>query len=213
MAKTKAQHYADLYVQPNTHEGASQIKLVNTCHCSTLGIGQVMNIKDADHRVLRDPPAILQCWKKYFDSTCNEEFLLLLITSADNQPISPAEVELAIKTIKNRKARGPDDIPAEVWKLLVHRGDKVLAQLFNKIIDKGATPSACAGSVMVPIWKGKGDICEINACLRKIISIRASGWSCTDCASTSRRLITWSVGPNGTIRAIWICTLFIYLLS
>ncbi len=32
---------------------------MNNRHCSTLDIGQVMNIKDADHRVLRDPPAIL----------------------------------------------------------------------------------------------------------------------------------------------------------
>ncbi len=62
--------------------------------------------------------------------------------------------------MKNGKAPGPDDIPAEAWKLLGHQGAEVLTRLFNKIIDKGATPSAWTASVTVPIWKGKGDVSE-----------------------------------------------------
>ncbi len=106
MATAKARHYADLYTQLDTPEGANQIyKLTNSRHRSTLDIGQVMNIKDADHRVLHDPPAILQRWKEYFDSTCNEEFPHPPITSAAPTsgpvpPISPAEVELAIKNLR-----------------------------------------------------------------------------------------------------------------
>lgn len=130
----KARHHANLYAQLDTPEGAIQIKLANALHRSTLDIGQIMNIKDADHQVLHDPPAILQ---EYFDSTYYEEFPHLPITSTVPIPgpvplISPAEVELAVKKMKNRKAPGPDDIPTEAWKLLECRG------------------------VTVPIWKGKG---------------------------------------------------------
>ncbi|MGL4932411.1 MAG: RNA-directed DNA polymerase, partial [Aeromonas sp.] len=197
VATAKARHYADLYARLDTPKGANQIyKLANARLRSTLDIGQVMNIKDAEHRVLRDPPAILQRWKEYFDSTCNEEFLHPPITSAAPVsgpvlPISLAEVEFAIKKMKSGKAPGPDDIPVEAWKLLGHRGVEVLTRMFNKIIDKGATPSAWAASVTVPIWKGKGDVSEcttyrpirllchamkifervIDTRLRKIISI------------------------------------------
>lgn len=165
----KARHHANLYAQLDTPEGAIQIKLANALHRSTLDIGQIMNIKDGDQQVLHDPPAILQ---EYFDSTCNEEFPHLPITNAVPIPgpvplISPAEVELAVKKMKNRKAPGPDDIPTEAWKLLECRG------------------------VTVPIWKGKGIFgncntycpirlpchamktfeCVIDAHLRKIVSI------------------------------------------
>ncbi|KAL0158620.1 hypothetical protein M9458_046696, partial [Cirrhinus mrigala] len=166
VAPAKARHYADLYAQIDTPKGTNQInKLVNARHRSTLDIGQVMNIKDADRRVLHDPPAILQRWIEYFDSTCNKEFSHLPITSAApvSGPlllISPAEVKLAIKKMKNGKAPGPNDIPAEAWMLLGHRGVEVLTRLLNKIIDSGASLSTWTASVTVPIWKGKGDVAK-----------------------------------------------------
>ena len=62
--------------------------------------------------------------------------------------------------MKNGKATGPDDIPAEAWKLMGHRGAEVLSNLFNKIIIEGKVPHAWTISTTVPIWKGKGDVAE-----------------------------------------------------
>ncbi|KAK3531985.1 hypothetical protein QTP86_002271 [Hemibagrus guttatus] len=45
--------------------------------------------------------------------------------------------------MKNGKAAGPDDTPAEVWKLLGHRGILILTTLFNRIIADGEVPAAC----------------------------------------------------------------------
>ncbi|XDV17916.1 hypothetical protein PO909_023707 [Leuciscus waleckii] len=164
----KGPGHAKLYAQLDTPEGANQIyKLANARHRSTLDIGQVINIKDSNHQVLRDPPAILQRWILYFDSICNMEFLHPLITSSAPilrpvPQISLAEVEFAVRKMKKGKAPGPDNIPAEAWKLLGHRGTEVLARLFNKIIDEGTIPSTWAASITVPIWKGKGDVSECN---------------------------------------------------
>uniref|UniRef100_A0A914WEF4 Reverse transcriptase domain-containing protein n=1 Tax=Plectus sambesii TaxID=2011161 RepID=A0A914WEF4_9BILA len=62
--------------------------------------------------------------------------------------------------MKNRKATGPDDVPAEVWKLLGDHGTTILVDLFNQVVTEGCVPQMWSTSVMVPIWKGKGDVAE-----------------------------------------------------
>uniref|UniRef100_W5MVX7 Reverse transcriptase domain-containing protein n=1 Tax=Lepisosteus oculatus TaxID=7918 RepID=W5MVX7_LEPOC len=68
------------------------------------------------------------------------------------------EVTTAINKMKSGKATGPDDIPAEVWKLLGTQGAAWLADLFNKITEEKAPPEMWQTSITVPIWKGKGDV-------------------------------------------------------
>lgn len=65
-----------------------------------------------------------------------------------------------MKKMKNGKVTGPDDIPAEVWKILGCQGATVLTALFNRIIDEGVAPAVWATSTKVPVWKGKGDVSE-----------------------------------------------------
>ncbi|ETN86488.1 hypothetical protein NECAME_16308 [Necator americanus] len=65
--------------------------------------------------------------------------------------------------MKSNKATGPDDIPADVWKLLGDRGSVWLATLFNKIVAEGRTPDVWQTSVTVPVWKGKGDIADCTS--------------------------------------------------
>ncbi|KAK6744595.1 hypothetical protein RB195_011367 [Necator americanus] len=65
--------------------------------------------------------------------------------------------------MKSNKATGPDDIPADIWKLLGDRGSMWLATLFNKIVAEGRTPDVWQTSVTVPVWKGKGDIADCTS--------------------------------------------------
>ncbi|ETN85809.1 reverse transcriptase [Necator americanus] len=65
--------------------------------------------------------------------------------------------------MKSNKATGPDDIPADVWKLLGDRGSMWLATLFNKIVAEGRTPDVWQTSVTVSVWKGKGDITDCTS--------------------------------------------------
>ncbi|KAK6762963.1 hypothetical protein RB195_023610 [Necator americanus] len=59
--------------------------------------------------------------------------------------------------------RQPDDIPADVLKLLGDRGSGWLATLFNKIVAEGRTPDVWQTSVTVPVWKGKRDIADCTS--------------------------------------------------
>ena len=57
-------------------------------------------------------------------------------------------------------AVGSDEIPAEVWKCLGWFGVVTLCKLLNSIMITETIPSAWRDSVLVPIFKEKGDIQE-----------------------------------------------------
>ena len=168
VAAAKATHYDKLYQDLNKPEGANAIyRLANARHRSTQDIGQIKQIKDDNHQVLRDPSVILQRWSDYFSRISNEEFPHPPIQSADPiigpaPSITTLEVEAAVKKMKNGKSTGPDDIPAEVWKILGEKGTEILTRLFNQIVDEGAAPPCWTASITVPIWKNKGDVMECS---------------------------------------------------
>jgi hypothetical protein len=60
--------------------------------------------------------------------------------------------------MKTSKALGSDDIPIEIWRRL---GDVVimwLTKLFNIIFRSNKMPDEWRRSILVPIFKNKGDI-------------------------------------------------------
>ena len=74
-----------------------------------------------------------------------------------NRPISVAEVLLAIRKIKPRKAAGPDGIIGEIIK---HAGGRVtdfFVKFFNTLFDKGIFPDSWTESIVMPLFK-KGDV-------------------------------------------------------
>uniref|UniRef100_A0A914WDC8 Reverse transcriptase domain-containing protein n=1 Tax=Plectus sambesii TaxID=2011161 RepID=A0A914WDC8_9BILA len=166
VAAARSAHHKRLYEELETTAGANKIyQLANARLRATQDIGQVVQIKDATGQLLRDKAAILQRWKEHYTNVCNQEFPHPPIPTgeATHDPvplITAAEVMDAIRRMKNGKATGPDDIPAEAWKLLGQPGAEFLAALFNKIIDDGEVPPAWRTSTTIPIWKGKGDVSD-----------------------------------------------------
>ena len=73
-------------------------------------------------------------------------------------PVSEAETERTPIGIKCGKAVGSDEIPVEVWKCLGQLGVVTLCKLFNRIMTTECIPSAWRNSILVPIFKEKGDV-------------------------------------------------------
>jgi hypothetical protein len=74
-----------------------------------------------------------------------------------NRPISEAEVLLALRKLKPRKAAGPDGIIGEIIK---HSGNQVtdfFVKFFNTLFDKGIFPDIWTESIVIPLLK-KGDV-------------------------------------------------------
>ncbi|KAL6517101.1 hypothetical protein OROHE_017807 [Orobanche hederae] len=72
--------------------------------------------------------------------------------------IQKGEVTMALKKMGSKKAEGPDGIPIEVWRCLGERGIEWLTMLFNKIWRSNKMPSAWRKSILVPLYKNKGDV-------------------------------------------------------
>ena len=80
------------------------------------------------------------------------------ITKARGQGISRNEDKVAISRMKKGKATGMDGIPVEVWKCLGEEGIDMLWDLMQGIYEQETIPTEWRDSVIIPIYKEKGDI-------------------------------------------------------
>ena len=71
--------------------------------------------------------------------------------------VSREEVKNALRRMKKGKAVGPDKLPIEVWKCMEKMGIKLLTRLFNKLLMGERMPEEWGRSVLIPIYKNKGD--------------------------------------------------------
>ena len=108
---------------------------------------------------------VKQGWKEYFDDLLNQENprerreIRTEETKRNVEDIS-VEVRAGLKKMKKGKAQGPDDIPVEVWIALGNKGVEFLVNFFNRLLQGEKMPDEWRRSMLVPLYKGKGDIKE-----------------------------------------------------
>ena len=106
---------------------------------------------------------IIERWKGYFDKLLNEENPRSIFgdgvpNEGLTQGISRNEVKVVVSRMKNGKATGMDGIPVEVWKCLGEEGIDMLCDLMQGIYEQETIPTEWRDSVIIPIYKEKGDI-------------------------------------------------------
>ena len=62
--------------------------------------------------------------------------------------------------MKKGKAQEPDDIPVEAWIALGNKGVEFLVNFLNRLLRGEKMPDEWRKSVLVTLYKGKGDIKE-----------------------------------------------------
>ncbi|KAK2902094.1 hypothetical protein Q8A73_011840 [Channa argus] len=165
VAKAKQRAYEDLYARLDTKEGEVDLyRLARQRDRDGKDVQQVRVIKDKDGNVLTGARSVMGRWKEYFEELMNEENererRVEEVTGVEQEvaKISKSEVRRALKRMKSGKAVGPDDIPVEVWKCLGEVAVEFLSSLFNKILESERMPEDWRRSVLVPIFKNKGDV-------------------------------------------------------
>ena len=78
----------------------------------------------------------------------------------DVEDISGEEFRTGLRKIKNGKAQGPDDIPVKIWIALGNNGVEFLVNFFNWLLRGEKILDDWRRSVLVRLYKGKGDIKE-----------------------------------------------------
>ena len=106
-------------------------------------------------------------WQEYFDKLFNgenENTTVQLDSSFDDtnrrfvRRIQESEVRDALKRMKGGKTMGPNVIPIKVWRCLGDITIVWLTKMFNNIFRLNKVPEEWRRSILVPIYKNKGDI-------------------------------------------------------
>jgi len=94
-------------------------------------------------------------------------------------PFTGEEVKIAIRSLKNNKSPGPDNLPAEIFKNCPEALLRKIADMFNKIAETGQTPDDMELGFLIPLpkmgkKKGKAEnlrpIILLNI-IRKVLAI------------------------------------------
>ena len=168
VSEARGQAYAGLYQKLNTKEGEKDVyKIAKLRERKTRDFTEIRCIKDDNDRLLVKDDEIKHRWREYFDKLSNEENVNVTIELDDSfddtnrrfvRKIQESEVKEALKRMKTGKALGPDNIPIEVWKCLGDIAIVWLTKLFNSIFRSNKMPDEWRRSILVPIFKNKGDV-------------------------------------------------------
>ena len=93
---------------------------------------------------------------KFFKELFNQENICNLenIKPAKMRlPFTGEEVKIAIRSLKNNKSPGPDNLPAEIFKNCPEALLRKIADMFNKIAETGQTPDDMELGFLIPLQK------------------------------------------------------------
>ncbi|KAI5720850.1 hypothetical protein M8J77_012470 [Diaphorina citri] len=168
VARAKARELNDLYDELDTPEGERNIyRIAKSREKAKKDFTHIKEVKDKDGKVLKSEKEIKERWKDYFNTLMNEENPRIVCERGkENQgvvmDIEREEVVAVLKRMKNNKATGPDEIPIEAWKSLGEEGEEILLGMMREVFREERIPDEWRDSVVVPIYKEKGDIQDCN---------------------------------------------------
>jgi hypothetical protein len=168
VSEARGRMYDGLYQRLDAKEGEKNIyRMAKNRERKTRDIIQVKCIKVETERLLTKDEDIRNRWREYFDKLFNEDSgsssIELDISSDDLnrqfvRRIQKSEVKDALKRMKGGKTMGPDGIPIEVWRSLGAVAIVRLTKLFNLIFRSNKMPDEWRRSILIPIFKNKGDV-------------------------------------------------------
>ena len=164
VAMAKGRVYDDLYARLETKEIEKELyRLARQRDRAGKDVQHVKVIKDENRNVIVNSEAVLKRWKEYFEKLMNEENNRdprteeAEVVNEEVNCVRREEVKNALRRMKKGKVVGPDKLPVKVWKCMGKMRIKFLIRLFNKLLMGERMPGEWRRSVLIPIYKNKGD--------------------------------------------------------
>ena len=168
---TQIQSYANINDTKSIYEALKGVYGPSRC--------SLHPVRSTDGVLIKNKEQILERWAEYLQNLLNNVhttdpgFLydlptLPIIPKLDDPP-SFDEVEKAILSLKDNKAAGPDNIPAEVIK---YGGCALHRRLHDFILDCWSAkclPQKCKNANIILVYKQKGDRAQCGNC--RVISL------------------------------------------
>jgi hypothetical protein len=125
-------------------------------------------LKNGEGKLVIDSDGIKDAWKKYMERLLNEENNWDKDTTCDKTEgpmcrITQEEVRNAIRKMKKGKAAGSTGVVSEMIKAADELGVEWLTDLCNTIVCEGKIPTDWKRSILIPVFKGKGDPLECGS--------------------------------------------------
>ncbi|KAF6200406.1 hypothetical protein GE061_006709 [Apolygus lucorum] len=122
-------------------------------------------LKDERGTLITDLPLKLEIWEKYIEMKFSDDVApqdtIHASAVLEGPPIMESEVCHALGHVRSGKALGPDEVPAEILKLLDEENVKKLTILFNTIYDSGKLPLDWLHSIFITLpKKANSQSCE-----------------------------------------------------
>ena len=109
-------------------------------------------------------------WKEYYSKLLNEEFPWdrngledVSVKYECSEQFSKDEVRVAINAAKSEKSPGPSGVAAEMLKTSGEAGIQWVMDICNAVVKDGVVPEDWKRSLMVSVYKGKGDALECGS--------------------------------------------------
>ena len=138
-------------------------------------VTSVCCMKNDVGNVVSDADGMKIIWRKYMEKLLNVE------NDWDGEVdfpevmgpcclISEEEVAAAIKGLKMGKSAGPTGVVSEMMKASGGFGSRWMTDLINNIVKEGCIPDDWRKSILVPVYKGKGDppVCALYIAIKSL---------------------------------------------
>jgi len=125
-------------------------------------------LKGVSGKVIVDEKGIKDSWKEYLEKLMNEENewdhrISATVKEGPAYCIRIDEVAAALKQMKRHKAPGLSRLVAEMIQSTGDIGTQWILDLCNGIVKEGCIPEDQKSSMVLPIYKGKGDPMECGS--------------------------------------------------
>jgi hypothetical protein len=139
---------------------------------------KMTSIKEANGNIIYEEAEVAKCWKKYLQQLYREENMTIDAeineehqnnTEEIDQSTMREEFDKALAELKNKKAPGVDEIPAELIQNCGENTKKIIYEIIKECYEIGQMPSDFTKCIIVPIpMKITAKTCEQHRTLSLI---------------------------------------------